>query len=408
VTRQRAQELGAFIETGATSAEPGSAAAVKDLIDVAGQSVRNGTPGLGHRVAGADSEAWSRMRAAGYAAVARTTVPELAWSVRTPGCGNPWDPTRDAGGSSGGSAVAVAAGAVPVALGTDTGGSIRIPAALCGVAGLRPTQGTVGTGGITPLAPSMDTVGPIALTARDCLHVHGLLGGALEPVPDRLAGLRVGWPAGLWGDKVDPEVLRLVEEAAETLRRAGVRIVEVELPLARRHARGAGYTTMLFESARQWWAAYQRDRTGLAGRAAGQLEAGARVSTSDYERARGQAAAIGAEVDSVFGEVQALLLPTVPVTAAPLDTGTVEVGGREEDIETAYYRLTALASVSGHPALTVPAGLTRQGLPAGAQLIGPRRQESLVCALGEVIENGPSARELARTRGRIGDRARPA
>src|SRR5437879_3170642 len=134
-----------------------------------------------------------------------------------------------------GSAVAVAAGAVAVALGTDTGGSIRIPAALCGVAGLRPTQGTVGMRGITPLAPSMDTVGPIALTVRECLRIHGLLGGAVEPAPGTLAGLRVGWPVSLWGDKIDPEVLRLVEESAETLRGADVHIVEIELPLARRH-----------------------------------------------------------------------------------------------------------------------------------------------------------------------------
>jgi Asp-tRNA(Asn)/Glu-tRNA(Gln) amidotransferase A subunit family amidase len=401
--RERAQDLGAFVET---RAGPGLPAAVKDLIEVAGQIVRNGTPGLGHRVAATDSDAWSRLRAAGYAAVARTSVPELAWSVRTPGCRNPWNPTRDAGGSSGGSAVAVAAGAVAVALGTDTGGSIRIPAALCGVAGLRPTQGTVGMRGITPLAPSMDTVGPIALTVRECLRIHGLLGGAVEPASGTLAGLRVGWPVSLWGDKIDPEVLRLVEESAETLRGADVHIVEIELPLARRHARGAGYTTMLFESTRHWWAAYERDRTGLAGRAVGLLEAGSRVSTSDYERAREQAAAIGAEVDHAFSEVQALLLPTVPVTAAPLDSATVELGGREEDIETAYYRLTAFAAVSGHPALSVPAGLTRQGLPAGAQVVGPRRQESLVCALGEAIENGPSARELARARGKFHDQAR--
>jgi Asp-tRNA(Asn)/Glu-tRNA(Gln) amidotransferase A subunit family amidase len=389
-----AAELGAFVET---YSEPGLPVAVKDLIDVAGQPVRNGTPGLGHRVATEDAEPWARLRAHGYVVAARTTVPELAWSVRTPGCRNPWDPARDAGGSSGGSAVAVATGAVPVALGTDTGGSIRIPAALCGVAGLRPTRDVVPMRGITPVAPSMDTVGPIALTARECLRLHGLL--AAEPVElTPVAGLRVGWPASLWGDKIDSEVLRLVEEAAETLRGAGVKIVDVELPLTRRHARTAGYTTMLYESAQHWWAAYQKDPDSLAGRAIGLLRSGSEVSTSDYERAREQAAAIGAEVDEAFGEVDALLLPTVPVTAAPLDATTVELGGREEDIETAYYRLTALAAVSGHPALSVPAGLSSAGLPVGAQVVGPRRREALVCSLGDAIETGPAARALARRR----------
>ncbi|WAL64088.1 amidase [Amycolatopsis cynarae] len=396
---RRAEELGAFVET---YAEPGIPAAVKDLIDVAGQPVRNGTPGLGHRIAGMDAPVWARLRAAGYAAVARTTVPELAWSGRTPGCGNPWDPSRDAGGSSGGSAVAVATGATVVALGTDTGGSIRIPAALCGVAGLRPTHGTLDLRGITPVTPSMDTVGPIAATAADCLRLHGLLGGAIEPVP-ALADLTVGLPVHLWAGKCDPEVVRLVEEAAATLRAAGVKIVEVDLPLAARHARTAGYTTMLFESARQWWAEYRRDPSGLAGRAAGLLRAGSEVSVSDYERARELAAAIRAEVDAVFGDVGALLLPTVPVTAARLDEETVELGGRAEDVENAYYRLTALASVGGHPALTVPAGLSAAGLPVGAQLVGPRRQEATLCALGTVIEDGPAARELALARRNLQD-----
>ncbi|GAB2987802.1 amidase [Amycolatopsis acidiphila] len=396
MTGSQWRELGAFVET---YSGPGEPVAVKDLIDVAGQTVRNGTPGLGHRVATADATVWARLRAAGHVAMGRTTVPELAWSCRTPGCANPWDPRRDAGGSSGGSAVAVAIGAAPVALGTDTGGSIRVPAALCGVAGLRPTHGSVPMDGITPLSPSMDTVGPIALTARECLRIHGLLTGetaGIRPV----GGLRVGRPASLWGDNADPEVLRLVEEAAGTLRAAGVEIVDVELPLARRHARGTGYTVLLFESARQWWAEYEKHPDGLAGRAIGQLRAGSRVSTSDYEQARKLAREIRGEVDAAFDTVDALLLPTVPVTAAPLDADTVQVNGRTEDVEAAYYRLTALAAVTGHPALSVPAGLTAAGLPAGAQLIGRRGQEGLVCSLGEAIEDGPAARELARARRR--------
>ncbi|MTD56919.1 amidase [Amycolatopsis pithecellobii] len=367
---------GAFVQTYPVRGEP---VGVKDLIDVEGQTVRNGTPGLGHRVAAQDATAWARMRAAGFGVACRTTVPELAWSGRTPGCGNPFDPTRDAGGSSGGSAVAVATGAVPVALGTDTGGSIRIPAALCGVAGLRPTHGSVPMDGITPVAPSMDTVGPIARTAAECLRIHGILAGesaGIEPA----GGLRAGWPSQLWGDRIDPEVLRLVENAV-----AGLEITDVELPLARRHARGTGYTIMLFESARQWWARYQEQPDGLAGRAIGQLRAGSQVSTSDYEQALALAGRIRAEVDAVFDTVDVLVLPTVPVTAAPLDADTVVVNGHPEEVETAYYRLTALASVSGHPALTVPAGRTAGGLPAGVQIIGPRGQEALVCSIGEAI-----------------------
>lgn len=389
--------FGAFVER--YDGDGGIPVGVKDFIDVAGQTVRNGTPGLGHHVPREDAEVWARLRAAGYFASGRTRVPELAWSVRTPGCHNPWNPARDAGGSSGGSAVAVAAGFVPVALGTDTGGSIRIPASLCGVAGLRPTHGTVSMRGITPLAPSMDTVGPIALTARECLRIHGILGGAVEPAPP-VAGLRIGLPQDLWGDRIDPGVARLVQAATDTLRAAGATIVRVELPVARRRARGAGYTIMLAESARQWWAAYQEQPGGLAGRAAGMLRAGSEVSEAGYREALEQAAAVRAEVDEVFGDVSALLLPTVPVTAVLSESDTADIGGHETPIEEAYYRLTALASVTGHPALTVPAGLS-DGLPVGAQLVGPRRQEALLCRLGETIERGTEASKLSEARLRI-------
>ena len=379
-------DFGAYVERHPV---PGSQHpfAVKDFMDVAGQTTRNGTPGLGHHVATEDCAPVARLRAAGHVPVARTAVPELAWSVRTPGCRNPHDPERDAGGSSGGSAVAVAIGDVPFALGTDTGGSIRIPAALCGVAGLRPTHGTVPVDGVTPLVPSMDTVGPIAPTAAACLEVLRLLGGAAEPEPATVEGLTVGWPAHLWGTRIDADVLRVVEHARDALHGAGVRIVPVELPLGHRHARSAGYTSMLFESARLWWQAYQDDPSGLRGRAIGQLEAGSGVAEEDYETARAQARAIGDELDGVFAGVHALLMPTVPVPAALAEADAVEVGGRAEAIENAYYRLTALAAVSGHPALTVPAGFAR-GLPVGAQLVGRRGEEALLCLLGGAIEAG--------------------
>lgn len=243
----------------------------------------------------------------------------------------------------------------------------------------------------------MDTVGPIAATARECLRVHEILGGAME-LARPVAGLRVGLPENLWDGKVDPEVLRQFDAATETLRAAGAKLSAIELPLAKRHARNAGYTIMLAESAREWWAAYRQDPAGLAGRGAEMLRAGSQVSFSDYQEALARAGEVRAELEEAFGEVNALLLPTVPVTAAPTDVDAVVVGDREEPIEAAYYRLTALASVTGHPALTVPAGLTGDGLPAGAQLVGPRRQEALLCRLGETIEGGPRARELARAR----------
>ncbi|PXY24654.1 hypothetical protein BAY60_19270 [Prauserella muralis] len=396
---ERIAGLGAFTELcPGARALAGTPVAVKDVVDVAGQTVRNGTPGFAHRRPTRDAEVWSRLRDAGHVLIGRTRLPELAWSVVTPGCRNPWDPARDTGGSSGGSAVAVATGVVPLAVGTDTGGSIRIPAALCGVAGLRPTLGSVPTRGVTPLAPSMDTVGPIARTAADCLRAHELLGGAVRPAPEEVAGLTVGLPSALWSGRADPEVARLLDAACAALRAAGTRIVEVDLPLACRHARRAGYTIMLAESARQWWARYQAGEGGLGPAVAQRLRAGSQVSAEDYAEAHATAGAIRDELDAAFGEISALLTPTVAVTAAPLEAGTVRLGDREDDREAAYYRLTATASVTGHPALTVPAGLSAEGLPVGAQLIGPRHEEALLCLLGTVIEGGPEAVALARQR----------
>jgi Asp-tRNA(Asn)/Glu-tRNA(Gln) amidotransferase A subunit family amidase len=431
-----AASLGAFVELAAV-ADPdpdpdpdlgpgtgplaGVPVAIKDVFDVAGQRVGNGTAGFGHRTADHDSAAWGRLRSAGAVLVGRTRLPELAWSVVTPGCRNPWSPDRGVGGSSGGSAVAVASGAAKVALGTDTGGSIRIPAALCGLAGLRPTVGTISRLGVTPLAPTMDTVGPLALTAADCLLVHQILAGpvlatpapgdavlgdAVRPDPAAAAGLRVGWPIGLWRDRVTPDVSSATEAAAAALRGDGVEVVTVELPLATAYARAAAYVIILAESAALWHGALSQHPAGLSQRTAELLRAGAAVPVPDYLRSLRVAHAIRREVDAVFHQqrLAALLLPTVPTTAARLGAESVEIAGRQVAVETAYAYLAALASVTGLPALSVPSGLDRQGLPAGAQLIGPGGTESVLCLLGTVIERSPGGRAVAMARDRLAAR----
>jgi aspartyl-tRNA(Asn)/glutamyl-tRNA(Gln) amidotransferase subunit A len=393
--------------------------AIKDVFDVAGQEVGNGTAGFGHRVATADSSAWARLAAAGAVLIGRTRLPELAWHVRTPGCENPWGPGRDVGGSSGGSAVAVAAGVVPVALGSDTGGSIRIPAALCGVAGLRPTVGVVSGRGVTAMAPSMDTVGPIAATAADCLLVHGLLagtgvedlrapdGGAAGPPNEGAgllpAGLRVGLPVGLWQGWVSEDVAAAVESAAAVLREAGVDVVPAEPPPLASLARTAAYVIILAESAALWHLAMTGSPGEVSDRLAGLLAAGAALSAADYLRARRVASAIRRQVDALFARqrLAALLLPTVPVAAAPAAAESVEIGGRAVPVEAAYVSMTGLASVTGLPALSVPCGLDAAGLPLGAQLVGQAHAEGLLCALGGVIENGPGGLAVAAARQRM-------
>ena len=430
--------LGAFVsvvdtvvDTGADARAPAGApgllagvpVAVKDVFDLAGQRVGNGTAGFGQRTASRDCAAWVRLAAAGAIPLGRTRLPELAWDVRTPGCVSPWAPGRDVGGSSGGSAVAVAAGVVRIALGTDTGGSIRIPAALCGVAGLRPTVGAVSGSGVTALAPAMDTVGPIAATAAECLLVHSLLTGARpagrggpagsragqadgggEPPRGDLAGSRVGWPEEYWQGRVSPDAGRCIAAAAGALRDAGAEVVPVQLPPLALQARNAAYVIILAESAGLWHAAAASAGPGeMSDRLAALLRAGAALPAADYLRARRVAAAIRREVDALLARhrLTALLLPTVPVAAAPSGAESVEIGGRAVPVEAAYVSLTGLASVSGLPALSVPCGLAESGLPLGAQLVGPAHTEAALCLLGGVIENGPGGLSVAAARERM-------
>ncbi|MFD8494574.1 amidase [Amycolatopsis sp. NPDC059657] len=361
---------------------------VGDNIDVEGQWTRSGTPGLGHRLPVEDASVVARLRRAGAVLTGRTRVDELAWGVTTPGCAHPLDPRRNAGGASGGAAVSVADGTAALALGTDTGGSLRVPAALCGVAGLRPTAGTVSRRGVTPLAPSLDTVGPLARTAAECLAAYRVLGGIVTPAPENVDGLRVGWPGHLWEHHVSPAVAAVLAHTAAGLRAAGVDLVTIALPLARSHAQAAASVITLAEAAALWSGPLAGQPDGLTEPMSALIREGALVSTTDYLRALRVTAAVRRELEEVLSRqgLSALLVPTVPVTATWEDATSVSVNGHAEPLESAYTRLTALASVTGHPALSVPAGTDGDGLPIGAQLIGPPHGEAALCLLGSAIE----------------------
>jgi acyl-CoA synthetase (AMP-forming)/AMP-acid ligase II len=339
---QRARELGAFTEV--FPAGTGVPVAVKENVDVA------------------------RADFPGWYPVGRTRMPELALSLTTPGCFNPWGDDLHAGGSSGGSAVAVAVGAAKYALGTDTGGSIRVPAALCGVAGLRPTFGSVSMAGVTGLAPSLDTLGPIARTAQECLELHEMLGGTVRPVREVT---RIGIALGYCGD----EVRRVLDEVVEGL---PFDKVDVTLP----DVRAATYSIMLAEAAELWW----DHRDGLSQETVALLEQG---RSQDGDRSAVEAARDA--VDSVLESVDVILLPTVPVPAARVGT---------PNLASTYFRFTALASATGHPALSVAAGLS-SGLPVGAQLIGGRYDESVLCMVGSMIESAPAGVALAEARSNL-------
>ena len=365
--------------------------AVKDNIDVAGRLTGMGGPTGRHR-ADRDAAVVRLLRAAGATVVGHAAMRELAWGVTTPGCPNPWRDGWDTGGSSGGSAAAVAAGIVPLALGTDTGGSIRIPAALCGVTGLRPTHGSAPMAGITAMTPDLDTVGPLGLRAADCLLVHEALAGPGDPAPDSVRGQVVGVLTG-WQGRVDPATAAAVDDAAHALADAGARLAPVDLGSAGL-ATAVAYVLMLIASARLHLADARRHAGAVDAEVFEQLEQGARIDADPdlFPRAVTLAAAIRRQVRGTLADrhLAAVLGPVTAVPGVPSGATTVPVGERILPVADALSRYTALASVTGLPALTLPAGLN-DGLPVGVQLLGPARGERTLALLAGPIERGPGA-----------------
>jgi Asp-tRNA(Asn)/Glu-tRNA(Gln) amidotransferase A subunit family amidase len=359
--------------------------AVKDNIDVAGAWTRFGTSGLGHHLAERDADVVARLRAANAVVVGKTRLHELAWGMVTPGCRNPRDPSRITGGSSGGSAAAVAAGIVPLALGTDTGGSVRNPAALCGVVGVKTAVGAMSMDGIGPLAPTQDTVGVLGTTVSDCSAALTAL--SAERPGQRDVG-RVGLIADDWAKRLEPEVSAAVADSVERLRQHGVEVVDVRLPHSEL-APAAAYVIMLAESARHWSA----DGAAVGPEVRDQLRLGRRVADADYARALEVRAAIQRRVDEALRDVDALLLASCPVVANPIGEDFVLCAGRTIPVATAHAALTSLASVSGLAAVSLPGVPAAGELPTSVQIIG--RDTDVLCRCAALIERRPHAEPRA-------------
>jgi aspartyl-tRNA(Asn)/glutamyl-tRNA(Gln) amidotransferase subunit A len=367
--------IGAFAEIGASPPAPDAAAdgalggvpiAVKDVIDVARMPTRLGTAGAGHRVASEDAAVVAQLRAAGAVVIGKTTTHELAIGMITPGARNPHDTGRITGGSSGGSAAAVAAGIVPIALGTDTNGSIRSPAAHCGVIGFKPTRGLLPTAGVAPLAPTQDTVGVMA-SGMDTLMAAWR---ALRPPDDERAtgsgrAVSVGFARGATAAASEP-VAAAVVESVRRLADAGIEIVDVELPDLE-IVRAASILVILREAAHAWRAVVDEQGAGLSPEVRAALRAARTVSEQAYRDAKRVRLDVCRRLAAL---PDALLMPTVPVTATPAGLERVELRGRMRAVEALQSHYTALASLTGQPAISLPGGTDEQGLPIGIQLVG--------------------------------------
>lgn len=387
--------------------------ALKDLVLTRGIRTTCGSRILGDWVPDADATVTTRLTQAGAVLLGKLNMHEFAYGPTgvNPHYGtprNPWDRQRMPGGSSSGSAVAVAAALCAGALGTDTGGSVRIPAALCGLVGLKPTYGRVSRAGVIPLAWSLDHVGPMTRTVTDAALLLQVLAGRDPadpstpdvPVPDyrramqgEVRGLRLGLPKDHFFEQVDPEVRAAVRAAARSLEGLGASVEDIPLPNIQ-HAGPASFAIIASE-AMAYHEPYLKTRAAEYGAdVRARLMTGQYILASHYLKAQRARQVIRAEVDAALRLVDALLLPTTPIPAPHMDAREVTVDGVTEDVRWWLIRCTRPINVTGHPALSVPCGLTAGGLPIGLQIVGRHFDEATVLRIGHAFEAVSPVRDL--------------
>ncbi len=350
---------------------------VKDLFDVKGTVTTAGSRVRDELVAGEDAEVVAQLRRAGAVIIGKTNLHEFALGTTNEDSAfgaahHPLDDTRSPGGSSGGSAISVATGMALGALGSDTGGSIRIPAAACGIVGLKPGYDELPTSGAVPLSRTVDHVGPLAATVTDAWHLlHALRGKtARTPLPAAEASeLRLAVPRRYFCDLLDDDVRRAFDSAVDTLRQQGATIVDVDIADASLIA--PAYLHIVFGDA----AAYHADTLDVmpekyTPNVRMRLEMARYVLAEDYVRALDARRLLRRQVDTALHGHHALLLPTLPIVAPPIGAVTVQVGSTQEPVRTVMLRLTQLFNLTGHPAITMPCGTSSSGLPCGLQLAG--------------------------------------
>jgi len=365
---------------------------LKDNIDTAGVRTTCGSRFLADRVPDRDAEVVTRLRAAGAQVVAKLNLAEFAVGVTSQNsaagpCRNPWDLDRVPGGSSGGSGAAVAAGLVDLALGTDTGGSIRLPAAMNGVAGLRPTVGTVSNEGVFPVCPAVDTVGPLARTVELVARAHRALTGSGAPVPEAAAPRRIGVPEQLLTD-VDPGVRAVFDAVLAEFRAGGAEVRPVTVP-GILDAQDLVYTLVYADLA-----VTHRERIDGAPElfhpdTLERFRLGLGITAAERAAAVAGRSALQARLAAVFADVDALLTPTLPVDVPRAAPGDVVAVSRRLGF------LTYPWSLHAGPTLALPAGLhPTSGMPAGVQLTGPVGGEDGLFAVGAWYQSRTSWHDL--------------
>jgi len=386
--------------------------AVKDLFNTKGVRTTSGSKILANYIPTEDATVVQRLSEAGAILLGKLNMHEFAFGAtnENPHYGptrNPYDTERISGGSSGGSGVATAASLCMGSLGTDTGGSIRIPASLCRIVGLKPTYGRVSCYGVTTLSWSLDHIGPMTKSVEDAALMLQVIAGwdpkdatsAVQPVPDYLTalrrdvtGLKLGIPKAYFFDILDGQVERAVMDAAKVLEKLGASIEEITIPYVEL-SRSAAVTIVSGEatSYHEEYLATRPEEYGPDVRM--RLETGRFVLAKDYVKALRFKRLFREEVERVMKTIDAIVTPTTPIAATKIGETTVKVGDRTEEVRALLPRLTTPFNMSSMPAISVPCGLTSQGLPIGLQIVGKPFDEPTVLSVAYAYEqNQPGGR----------------
>jgi len=378
---------------------------LKDLINTRGSRTTCGSRILAEHVPRSDATVAARLQDAGAILIGKVALHEFAYGVTTsnPHFGptrNPWALDRIPGGSSGGSGAAVAAGLGPVSIGTDTGGSVRIPAALCGVVGLKPTYGRVSRHGIFPLAWTLDHPGPFVRTVEDAAIILQAIAGPdpRDPttlgqrIPDftaalrrPVAGLRVGVLVDDYHEEMAEDIRAVFEDALGVLRGLGIHVERVRFPRAMEAS--AAQTAIIMSEAASVHERWLRDRPGDYGAdTRARLQRGQFLSATQYLRAQRVRALVQEEVSTLLRAHSALVCPTTPCVAVRIGEDTVVVKGASAMVVDVMTRMTRLWNFTGLPVISVPCGFGAGGLPVGLQVIGPAMDEATVLAIAHAYE----------------------
>jgi indoleacetamide hydrolase len=382
--------------------------ALKDNLDTAEYPTTGGTPGLAGNRPKRNAVVVQALLDAGAIALGKCNLHELAYGITNNNSAfgparNPYAPDRIPGASSGGTGVAVAARLAPGGIGSDTGGSVRIPAALCGLVGLRPTTGRWSQAGIVPISHTRDTAGPMTRSVADCMLIDGVItGDATEVMPPPLEALRIGVPRKHFWENLDPELEQICEQTLRLLADSGVQLLDVDMSDEARFDNEAGFPIALYETVtdldrylNEHEAGF--DFAGLVAKVASpdvkgilqSLTGTGAVPEEAYRKALQQRAVMQDTYRRHFREhgVAAIIFPTTPAPAAKIgEDETFMLNGKAAPTFPTFIRNTSPGSVGGIPGISLPVGMTKSGLPIGMEISGPPDSDLRLLAIAAALE----------------------